>query len=470
MSIWSKIKSGTSDIFGAFAPSTVKRDGMGKIVSGDSLFPPAHPMERRLGGGDATTYFSSIVQIAMDVLINGDVSYRSNQQMATQMVRDVMLMQPVERRMIAVCSQEFIVEADDDAPPSHRAAAKEIDTQLRAADRIIDLFKALSWAVWRGLGAAEINWVNRDAKFIPAGFRIINGDKITFDRWGNPRILTIDFQYGGRELSKEELSRMILHRWEPDDGDFYEGQQADIRFRGRGLRDRVWPYWWLRQNAVKMWVQFIERKATGFIIGRYPSGNAQAQATMEQILQNLLSNSKVLLPTTGNPENEYGIESVAMSGASESVSIFREFCEDFAARYIRIYIQGEDQANQTSGDGLGSGRAQALQSMFKLYTDYDSTVLEQTITSQLVQPMARYNYADAMPSLRFRFIRESLDYNEAKLRLDTAREIGLSVPAAFARKVLGLPEPQEGEETLDMSMAPQGPQPAPPGGPASPWG
>lgn len=438
--------------------SNVKRDGFGTITGGDSLFPPDQPKTTPLQHGNASAFYSAIVQIARDVLITSDVAYRTNRQMAVQMMRDVMIRQPLERRMKAVAQQEWKIEALPDASLDVKQVAGRLDQMIRQSERISDLFLALSWGIWRGLGAAEINWVSIANEYWPASYRVVNGDKIMFDEWGKPRVRTREFQYGGRELSQDELTRIILHQYLPDDGDFYEGQEADYQYRGRGIRDVIWPYWFLRNQAMKIWVQFLETRATGLLVGKYPANNSEAQSAIETALQNLLNGTKVQLPVFDADQAQYGIEAIPLGNTGEASQVFTDFIEGWAGRYIRLYIQGEDQANQEHGDGLGSGRAKALQNNFQLLTDYDSTIMEQTLTRQLAHRCMDYNFPRVPKSqIRFRFLRYDVDYEQMQRQFSIAQSLGMSVPENWARSQLGVPTPDADEPVLHTAMQPVSP-------------
>jgi phage gp29-like protein len=435
-------------------PLNATIDPNGGIAVTERLFSANKPTTRPILN-DVSAGFSSIVQIARDVLINPDIAYRTDRYLQEQMLRDPIIMGPLSERklLVAQLPWEIVPEDEETDDQAWKDMAKGVERIVRRMMYQQDFFKQLLWADWRGTGAAEIDWQQDDDNaWIPAKSIPHHGDSITFDKWGNPRILTRDFQTGGRELTKDERDRLILHTYQPDAGFFYKGEEAGYAFKGRGLRDICWPYWWLSHNATRFWVRFIQRFGMGFVLGKYPMGNAQAKQAVESVLQNLIedSNVSVPVPDDATDRESYGIEFPTMGGISEKAGVFKEFVEGWAGKHLRIIIIGQEQAHAESGDGLGSGRAEALQNTRAMYRDDSAKALQDTLTAQFIPKVQRFNFGVTPYRLKWKFTLERDNYKEQAERVKAAKDAGIQVTRAWIHEALRVPVPKPGEDIVDF--------------------
>lgn len=427
-----------------------KRDGQGTIIQSGIIFkadsPPTQPLIP-----DVSQSFTSIVQIALNVLINPDEAYRADRAQQEQMMHDPVVMGPLQKRLLATAKLEWEIVAEDPKDPQQVEIARGIKKIMTRIPRWCEFVRYIGMAVLRGTSASEINWAKEESDWTWGidNHRPYHGDKITYDIYGNPRILTRQFQTGGRQLDQLERDRLIIHTHDRDDGDFYQGAQAGYVFKGRGLRDIIWPYWFLKQNALKLWVILLDRYGTGFLEGRYPLGNAQAKAAIESVLQNATSDSKISVPVPGGADKEnFGIFPITMDGLSSKAQMFIDFVEGYCGKHIRILIEGQDQAHQEGGDGIGSGKAEALQDIFTLYRDYDAKLIEDTLSEQLVQRIQFYNYGQLPFRSKFQFVLDQKDYDEQAKKVTAAKDLGLVVLKKWVYENLDAPQPQ-GNESAD---------------------
>jgi phage gp29-like protein len=443
-----------------------ERDATGAIVKEDTLFRADKPQTAPIIP-DVSRSFTSIVQIALNVLINPDVAYRADRQQQEQMLHDPMVMGPLQKRLLSTAQLEWEVVPEDIEDKDQVAKAAAIEKIIRRIPRFREFLRSLGMATFRGTGVSEINWSwdYNVKQWTITGHRPFHGDKITYDVYGNPRILTRQFQTGGRQLDSREKDRLVIHTFDRDDGDFYEGAEAGYVFKGRGLRDTIWPYWYLKHNAIRFWVVLLERYGTGFVEGRYPLGNKEAKAAIESVLQNIVNDSKFSTPVPqGADKDTYGIFVHKMEGLGESANLFLQFVEEWVGKHIRIVVEGQEQAHQTSGDGLGSGRAEALEDIFTMYRDYDAGLLEDTLTDQLVGKVQWFNYGYLPYRCQFKFVLKKNNYDEQQKRVQAAKDTGVVVPKKWVYETLDIPQPNGDEapnELIDFGAMPQSADNAP---------
>lgn len=401
---------------------------------------------------DISAGFSALVMTAQNVLINPDIAYRTNRQMADQMLRDPMVMAPLQKRMLATAGLEWQILPEDDEDANQKKICEELESDLRCTPRWMDMVRSLLLADFYGTGAVECYYEQHEQtnRWYVAKHRPHHGDKFVYDTSGNPRLLVKQNQTAGRELTPAEIDRLIIHVFEPTDGAFFEGAEAGYLFKGRGLRDLIWQYWWLKHNALRFWLNFMERYGGGMALGRYPAGNATAKTAIESVLRNMINDSRVSIPVPAGAEDKetYGVEVITVAGASENANLFKAFVEDWAGKHIRIIIEGQEQAHQETGDGMGSGRADALQDIFRMYVNADAKALADTITHQLLERLVFWNYGALDFKPRFEFILDDDDYEQAEKRVRAAKDIGLDVPKTWAYETLGVPQPKDGDEVL----------------------
>lgn len=405
---------------------------------------------------DISQGFSSIVRVAFDVLANPDIAVRTDERLQRQMIRDPMLMAPLRKRMLATAQLDWQIEAEDPEDEAQVKVAEFVANKITNIPNRIDLNRDLLWATWRGTGVSELNWFQEpDNSWGINGHVPHHGDKILYTRFGDVRLRTRDKQIEGRELDQGELDRLIIHTFDRDDGEFLDGAEAGYVFKGRGLRDLCWQYWWLKHNALKFWLSYLEHKGTGWLTGKYPMGNAAAKTAIESVLQNLTQNSKVSIPVPPNLSKDdiFEIQNIADTDRQGTSKMFMEFVDDFCGKHLRILIEGQQQANQESGDGLGSGRANALQDIFTMIRNYDATSLAQTLTDSLVKRLVFFNFGNVPFKLKFKFITEdrAADMSE---RVSAAKEAGLEVGEGWIYDGLGIPIPTEDEKTVQLGAAP----------------
>lgn len=403
---------------------------------------------------DISQGFSSIVQVAHNVLQNPDIAFRTDRRMSDQMIRDPMVLGPLQKRMLATAQLDWQIVPPDDKDPFQVEVADKLDSLIRPTPRLIDHFMDLLWAIFRGTGASELYWAQTDFSndWIVESHRPHHGDKIVYDVDGNPRILTRNAQTGGRELNDAERDRLVIHTHDREDGTFFEPAEAAYVFKGRGIRDAIWPYWWLKHNALRFWIEFMERFGGGFITGQYPMGNQRAKKAMEEVLKNLINNSKVSIPIPTNTKDReaYGITVHNIAGNRGTTEMFRDFVDGWAGKHIRILIVGEEQAQQEGGDGLGSGRAKALENIFKMYREYDAHSLASTLTHTVVERFQRFNFGVLPFQCRFEFVLDSGVDRDTTTLVQELRLAGIPVPKNWLYGELGVPIPTEDDEVVDF--------------------
>jgi phage gp29-like protein len=405
-----------------------------------------------INGGNASEGFSSIVTSARNVLIQSDIGMQSDPQQADEMLRDPSIMGPLNKRMLAVAQLKWEILPEDTSDKRQKLIVKKIEKIINDIPNLVDMFRQLQWAIWRGTGVVELSWVQNTNTNVweIAKTRPHSGDKIRYDLWGNVRLMDTEHQTGGRELTKDELDALVIHTWNKDDGYFYDGSQAEFVFHGRGLRDTLYYYWTLGHNSLKFWTMMQERTAGGYWIARYPNNNEQAKLAMESVLQNLYQGTAVTLPVPSDPEEQaaFTLESIQMAGVDTTGQLYNDFVENYINKYIKLLIEGGSLTSSTGATGLGSNVADKHADSFQSLVSYDADCLADTLTAQLVEKIVRFNFAKLNFKPKFRFITEQSSFENNLKAIELAKSLGLEMSKDYLYEKLGIAAPQEGEELI----------------------
>ena len=112
------------------AQPSPKWDGNGTLATPLLLFRPETPQTKPILP-DVSQSFTSIVQIALNVLVNPDEAYRADRQAQEQMMHDPVVMGPLQKRLLATAKLEYEVVPEDVDDPYQVEVAAEIEKMSR---------------------------------------------------------------------------------------------------------------------------------------------------------------------------------------------------------------------------------------------------------------------------------------------------------------------------------------------------
>jgi hypothetical protein len=148
-----------------------------------------------------------------------------------------------------------------------------------------------------------------------------------------------------------------------------------------------------------------------------------------------------------------GIERLEVSDSSGQV-IYQMM--DYFDGVMRRFIVGQDMSSITQPTGIGGDSQAELKADTKYrILKYDCANVEETLTTDLVEPLRGFNHPEADFDLRWKF---ALDKPNAEKALDAAKtvyEMGAELDEAEVMEFAGLSTPKEGDKVLKK----QDPQP-----------
>lgn len=422
-----------------------------------------------------------------------DEAYKHSQENALAMRRDCFLMGLLNERKYPTAQMPWHLDVDNPTDPNQKAAADYLTTLVKKIPNLQRFLMGLLDALWYGRYGQQIAWKWSTCQgrrvFLPVDHRPVNGDKIQF-RYrfdedadspivedGTPVILT-NLTYGsdlpGAEIVFTDRApglllrdpywreRFIIHKHEVDDADYLEAEMAGA-VHGVGIRSRIYWIDWIKREFLSWVGDYMERVGQGLTVFYYEAGNSESKEKAEEAAQKYGRNTVIVWPRPiGNEKQGAGIErqDVPTSGSQFLIDMVKYF--DDIQRY---YVIGQTLSSQDGPTGLGSGLAEAhMDTKFRIIK-FDCVNLGETLTADLLGPLAKWNLPPLDFSIRWVF---DIDKPNPKEKLEAAKivfDMGADVDEAEVRSFAGLSTPKEGDKVLKK---PEGPDPSAGGLPGMP--
>lgn len=466
--------------------------------------------------------FQGILSSISKVYRPSDEALKHSFDNARFMRNDPTVMECVEQRQRSLALLDWHLEPDDADDPEQVALCDELKAIIEATPRFMQYRENLSHAVWYGRYAVAHKFAWKDVRghrrIVVNRWKPVHGDKLVFrfddgshehddeqigirvsshystdgkiaDRW-RVHDLASDGRDGGIGLTDRGLAYFLspwerpllaVHKHYIEDGEFDDPTNAG-RIHGVGIRSRIYWVWYQKQELLAWLMEFLERSAFGMELWFYPWGNDEAREKMRTAAQERVGQGRnvVLVPKPlGDEGMAYGVEHMetGMAGAD----VVHKILTEYFGHLMKRYILGQTLTSEAGSTGLGSNLATVHLNTYQQIIEYDATNLEETLTTDLVQPLLRFNFARwADCPIRFRIDTEAADV-EAKLNgWKTAWEMGVKLRSQDVMDLIGASVPDEGDEVLDKAgqeqaaaqaampppgMGPPGAPPGPPGGP-----
>jgi phage gp29-like protein len=206
----------------------------------------------------------------------------------------------------------------------------------------------------------------------------------------------------------------------------------------------AWPYLY-KNFSVRDLAEFLEIYGLPIRVGKYPPGASDKEKM--DLLRTVLSighNAAGIVPESMQLE----LQQVMASGSAESFKVMIDWCE---ASQSKAILGG----TLTSSTGANGNRSLGdVHNEVRLdIRDDDATQLDQTLSAQLVYPIAMLNglFADnRCPS----FVSDTQEPDDLALYADALPKlvgIGAKIPLRYLNQKLKIPEAEDGEAVLTIA-------------------
>src|SRR5258708_6969725 len=248
--------------------------------------------------------------------------------------RDPVVWESLRSRQIPVAQLPWHLEADNDQDQRQAEAITVLTDIINHIPRYQQLVMNLLEAVFYGRYGSQLvygwDFSSGSKRLVVRDHRPINGDKLVFRYSGQAGIFVHSTFPGPWEFrarggvyffSPEKREHLILHRHEPEDADFFEGELAG-GINGVGLRSRIYWLWKLKNQVLAFLLDFLERVgAGGFTIYYYEAGNDKSRSEVSASAAEQFRNNTILFPRyrAGGKDSGPGIERIEASQAGSEL-------------------------------------------------------------------------------------------------------------------------------------------------------
>ena len=425
------------------------------------------------------TTFSGIASTLSRSYRNHDEAIRDSVANAHTMLNDPVIAGPLFARQRMVSLLNWSVESEDDTDPKLKAAADKLKNHIGKTRIFTEYRRWLSEAIWYGRAAIQHKFgqKKKDGRnyYYVKDWVPVSGDKLvfryddglgTFDPNGvgikvSPAHITRDFIAGdhpieyfaeGTALFFEywERRRIAVHKHMIRDGE-YEDPLSGSQVHGVGIRNFLYWVWYQKQETLAQLVEIVELTSRGFTIYYYPSGNDQYKNELEKTAAAAAHNNVILIPYDQTPGAPSPIEQIPPNNSG--VQVLKELIDDFYGDMITRFILGQTLSTKSAATGLGSGVADLHQDSLSQIVRYDAISLEETITTELLEPLRNWN----LPEFRsfdfyFRIQTESAIPKEQLEAIQQAWQMGAKIKTSELMDKIGASIPTDDDDTVFNPM------------------
>lgn len=400
------------------------------------------------------------------------------------MRNDPGIMECLEQRKRSTALLGWHLEADDEDDPVQNFLVDNLTPIVQQIPNFLKYRECLLDALWYGkYGCSHrFRWkpVNGRMRVVVDRWRPVNGDKIVFryddgsheydddqvgirvgagytagssvaNRWNVDRVNKIAATDHGLAYFLEHWERPLIaiHKHMVEDAE-YENPQRAGAIHGVGIRNRLYWLWYQKQETLAWLMEYLERSAFGIEIWSYPHGNDAAFEATKKAAQERIGEGRNIVLVPRHPDSDVLSSDLkriepGMAGADILDRIIREYF----GWQIKRYILGQILTSETASTGLGSGVATIHLDTYLQIVRYDAVNLAESITTDLLQPLIRYNwpkYRDV--PVKFVIETEAPDIEGKLSAWQKAYEMGLAIPAGDVYDLIGAAVPAEGDDVL----------------------
>ena len=397
-----------------------------------------------------------------------DEALRDSTCNAEAMWRDLVISTAIRDRQRPVCQLEHQFEARDPSDPQQKDLANDLNDIFEDIPRFQDMKLALLEAIWLGRAGVQVvcKWPDdvlypRPMMFV-RDWSPVHGDSIVFKfdgqtgimcntmLTGRPQVERIESRGGcAYFLTPKEEEVFLVHEFEPMAAPFFHTELAG-QVHGSGYRGRVYWYWWLKHNLMKILMDFVRKAGNGFFLAGYEPGNRTELANMRTALEQQTGQPNIYVPMAQGRSFKDVLEHlpVQLQGADFQWEIISGLNE-----LIRNAILGEIGTTRGMTTGLSSDMGSQHGITADERVKYDAEALEYPL-QKLTNLICKYIRPGVRPP-KFRFLADKRNPGEVMESATFFAQMGGALPKNWVQEQLGIPDPQPGEETLGYVQSQQ---------------
>ncbi|MCT8764962.1 DUF935 domain-containing protein [Glaesserella parasuis] len=369
---------------------------------------------------------------------NGDITAQHELFMDIE-ERDSSIFANIQTRKRAALGVDWFIQAPRNATPAEEKLRDEVDELFYQIGNLEDLIIDCMDAVGHGFSALEIEWAFNGKVWYPNAFMHRPQSWFKWDKLDNLLLKTPQNQTG------EPLRSYgwVVHT--------HKSRSTQLA-RNNLFRTLAWLYMF-KHYSIHDFAEFLELYGMPIRIGKYGAGaTPDEKKTLKRALAEIGHNAAGIMPESMSIELHNAANAGGASGNNPFLQMV-DWCEKSIARLILGQTLTSGADGKSSTNALGNVHNEVRRDL--LVSDVKQ--LGQTFTQQIILPYLLINFPNVDPARIPTFEFDTKEPADLALFADSLPklvDIGLQIPANWARDKLGIPEVQEGEAVLGRVAQP----------------
>ena len=420
--------------------------------------------------------FQSLIGTASKTYRASDEALQHSLENSRFMRNDPTIMECLEARQRGVALLNWHLEPADAKSDDQNELCRKLTEIIEETPRFMQYRECLDHAIWYGRYANTHQWgwkpIGGQQRLCVTKWNPVHGDKLVF-KWSDGSVgIRVGGQFGTGDwyqwhqlerasdkiqvtdygmayfLDAWERSLLAIHKHMIEDG-AYEDPWSAGSIHGVGIRSRIYWCWYQKQECLAQLMEYLERSAHGIELWYYPMHNKEAEEKTRTAAQERIGNRNIVLvpKPVGDDGDVFGVEHIEPGLAG--VEALERIVSGYFGHLIKRYILGQVLTSEAEATGLGSGVADLHLDTYLQIIRYDSTNLEETLTTDLVEPVKLFNFpAAARIRVKFKIDTESPDVAAKLEGWERAYNMGVKLKAQAVMDLIGAPAPDASDEVL----------------------
>jgi phage gp29-like protein len=344
-------------------------------------------------------------------------------------LKDLHYRSVLSTRKDAVTGLEIkIIPASDDKRGAELADFIERDIVKNPKAKLRVLIRDMLDALAKGFSACEIIWDTSGAQWKPAAYKYRDPRWFQYDKeTGTQLMLRAPYD---NELEPLKPYHFVIH--EPH---LISGNQITA-----GLALPALYFWMLKSYDVTSWAAFVDRYGYPIRIGKYGKKFTEAdKLTLKRAVANIGQDFGAIIPESAI------LEIIESKHASEQSNVYKNMADWVDAQFSKLVL-GQ---TMTTDDGASLAQSKTHEEVRQDIADSDVMQVIDTINAALVVPYIDLNFGrqDEYPKIDL-FKPDEKNIEQIIMAVEKLGPQGLTVKADELRSLIGLSNPEEGDEVI----------------------
>ena len=335
----------------------------------------------------------------------------------------------LQSRYLAVISKEWeVLPGEETAGTKAQDMADFVRVTLEGTN-FDQMRQELLQAILYGFYVSEVMWTVKNSQIVPLKIRAKHPRRFSFSLDRELRLLTLANMIDGEPIPD---CKFIRFTYGSSDNPY-----------GKGLGQKLWWPVWFKKNGIKFWLMFLEKFGMPTIVGKYPPGTPVPQ-------------QKALLDAIDAIQNETGVKipdsmAIELLEATRTGQVTHESLCEYMDKQISKAVLGQTATTEGTPGKLGNEDSQ--EKTRQDVVEADAGLMDECLNGSIVKWIVDYNFpaGTAYPKIHTRTEQEKDLKPLAERDKTLAKDIGLPVGRKYFYKTYNVPEPEKGEELVQVA-------------------